>query len=256
MIRFHIKHKTKRIALSMTLFTLFLGTLQPVLAESNYWKTHTVNAAKSDLQFLDSDMSEYVMKWEDTFSALSLATNLSIDSLVKINYIKPIGLIEQDTLLYFNVGKVGAIETLEMEDSQSDNSMSNHQNDLKNQEQMQNATDSRDITDEMDISVIETTVNNDVRTPVSYTLNQFLFQGVIHWSGYKFTYYSQSVLPGGGLNIPGRHVNADGYVVDGEGYIVLANNAPIGTIIETPFGAKGKVYDRGTYGNHFDVYVR
>lgn len=89
-----------------------------------------------------------------------------------------------------------------------------------------------------------------------YSLSDLTFHGVINWGGYKFTYYSQSVLPGGGLNIPGRHVNAGGFVADGDGYIVIANSAPIGTIINTPFGYQGKVYDRGTYGNHMDVYTR
>lgn len=88
------------------------------------------------------------------------------------------------------------------------------------------------------------------------TLAQFMFDGVIYSGGYKFTYYSQSVLPGGGLSIPGRHVNADGFVSDGDGYIVLAGSAPKGTVYDTPFGYKGKIYDRGTYGNHLDVYVR
>ncbi len=83
-----------------------------------------------------------------------------------------------------------------------------------------------------------------------------MFQGVIHWSGYKFTYYSQSVLPGGGLAIPGRHVNAGGFVSDGDGYIVLAGSAPKGTVYATPFGYPGKIYDRGTVGNHLDVYTR
>lgn len=89
-----------------------------------------------------------------------------------------------------------------------------------------------------------------------YNLSDFMFSGVVYWSGYKFTYYSQSVLPGGGLSIPGRHVNADGYVSDGDGYIVLAGSAPMGTVYDTPFGYKGKIYDRGTYGNHLDVYIR
>lgn len=88
------------------------------------------------------------------------------------------------------------------------------------------------------------------------SLNQFMFDGVVYYNGYKFTYYSQSVLPGGGLSIPGRHVNADGFVSDGDGYIVLAGSAPKGTVYDTPFGYKGKIYDRGTYGNHLDVYVR
>lgn len=89
-----------------------------------------------------------------------------------------------------------------------------------------------------------------------YTLSQFLRAGVINWNGYKFTYYSQSVLPGNSLNIPGRHVNADGYVSDGSGYICLAGSAPFGTVYDTPFGYQGKIYDRGTSGNHLDVYIR
>lgn len=91
---------------------------------------------------------------------------------------------------------------------------------------------------------------------VKISLSQFMFDGVVYSGGYKFTYYSQSVLPGGGLSIPGRHVNADGFVSDGDGYIVLAGSAPLGTVYDTPFGYKGKIYDRGTYGNHLDVYVQ
>ena len=89
-----------------------------------------------------------------------------------------------------------------------------------------------------------------------YDLQTFMFNGVINWQGLKFTYYSQSVLPGGGLEIPGRHVNKDGYVSDGDGYIVLAGSAPKGTVYDTPFGYQGKIYDRGTVGNHLDVYIR
>ena len=90
----------------------------------------------------------------------------------------------------------------------------------------------------------------------AYTLGQFMHKGVINWGGYRFTYYSQSVLPGYGLRIPGRHVNGAGYVCDGNGYIVLAGSAPKGTVYPTPFGGPGKIYDRGTVGNHLDVYIR
>ena len=95
-----------------------------------------------------------------------------------------------------------------------------------------------------------------VSSNAQVSLAQFLMQGVVYSGGFKFTYYSQSVLPGGGLQIPGRHVNAAGYVSDGDGYIVLAGSAPLGTVYDTPFGFKGKIYDRGTYGNHLDVYIR
>ncbi len=89
-----------------------------------------------------------------------------------------------------------------------------------------------------------------------YTLQQFVSSGVINWGGYRFTYYSQQVLPGSGLAIPGRHLNEDGYVSDGDGFIVLAGSAPKGTVYDTPFGYQGKIYDRGTSGNHLDVYIR
>lgn len=78
-----------------------------------------------------------------------------------------------------------------------------------------------------------------------YTLADLKFQGVINWGGTKFTYYSQSVLPGGGLTIPGRHINSAGFVADSSGNIVLAAPAGIahGKIYQTPFGSPGKVYD-------------
>lgn len=93
-------------------------------------------------------------------------------------------------------------------------------------------------------------------TTALYTLSQFMRAGRINWNDLTFTYYSQSVLPGGALQIPGRHVNADGYVSDGSGYICLAGSAPMGTVYDTPFGYQGKIYDRGTSGNHLDVYIR
>ena len=93
-----------------------------------------------------------------------------------------------------------------------------------------------------------------------YSLRDLQYHGVIYWGGYKWTYYSQQVLPGGGLNIPGRHVSSSGYVSDGDGYIVLA--APSswgnvkGTVYSTPFGAPGKVYDVNAGGDSLDVYTR
>lgn len=102
----------------------------------------------------------------------------------------------------------------------------------------------------------------DVSTSGEYSLSDLMFQGVINWGGYKFTYYSQGVLPGGGLSIPGRHVNGSGFVSDGDGYIVLAAPYGIshGTVFSTPFGAAGKVYDTcatcSTSPMWLDVYTR
>lgn len=92
------------------------------------------------------------------------------------------------------------------------------------------------------------------------SFGDFMTLGRVNWGGYQWTYYSQSVLPGGGLSIPGRHVNAHGYVADGDGYIVLA--APDswgnvkGKVYKTPFGYMGKVYDVNAGGDSLDVYVK
>lgn len=99
-----------------------------------------------------------------------------------------------------------------------------------------------------------------VTTSLKYTLPQFKHNGVVHHGGKKYTYYSQSILPGRGLEIPGRHVNSDGYVADKDGYIVVASNRNIakGTVIDTPFGYKGKVYDTcaSCTKDWFDIYIK
>lgn len=94
------------------------------------------------------------------------------------------------------------------------------------------------------------------KSPSLYNLRYLRYHGIVNWNGYKYTYYSQRVLQGQGLKIPGRHINSGGYVADKDGYIVIANDRPKGTVLPTPFGYKGKVYDRGTYGNHIDVYTK
>lgn len=106
------------------------------------------------------------------------------------------------------------------------------------------------------VSEVERTAAGASPGSAVYTLEQFMFSGAVNWGGYKFTYYSQQVLPGSGLEIPGRHVNEGGYVSDADGFIVLAGSAPKGTVYDTPFGYRGKIYDRGTVGNHLDVYIR
>lgn len=105
-----------------------------------------------------------------------------------------------------------------------------------------------------------TSTNENTKSSAKYTLANFKFNGIIRDNGKKFSYYSQSVLPGTGLSIPGRHVSSAGFVSDGAGYIVLASNRgiPKGSVISTPFGAMGKVYDvcAACDSSWFDVYVK
>ena len=81
--------------------------------------------------------------------------------------------------------------------------------------------------------------------------------GVVYYNGHRETYYSQQVLPGGGLSIPGRHVAQDGTIRDGDGYICVAaalNFMPRGSTLMTSLGP-AKVYDTGCAYGTIDIYV-
>ena len=80
--------------------------------------------------------------------------------------------------------------------------------------------------------------------------------GRITFNGHQETWYSQKVLPGGGLNVPGRHVASDGTIRDKDDYIVVASDSlPKGSTILTSLGM-GKVYDTGVGNNYtIDIYT-
>ena len=79
--------------------------------------------------------------------------------------------------------------------------------------------------------------------------------GVNYYNGNMETWYSQKVLPGGGLDIPGRHVAEDGTIRDADGYIVVASdNYGYGSTVETSLGT-GKVYDNGVGHDGWDIYT-
>ena len=100
--------------------------------------------------------------------------------------------------------------------------------------------------------------NDSVGGAAIYSPNEFQNAGVINWGGYQWTYYSELILPDYGLDIPGRHTTSDGYVCDGDGYVVLAADLsmlPRYSVVDTPFGYTGKVYDTGCAYGILDVYV-
>lgn len=91
--------------------------------------------------------------------------------------------------------------------------------------------------------------------PASYSPNEFKQMGVVYDEGTRYTWYSQNVLPGGGLDIPGRHVDGNGYVADSDGRIAVASSDhPIGTELDTPFGP-ATVYDTGCANGTVDIYT-
>lgn len=123
----------------------------------------------------------------------------------------------------------------------------------KNKEE-EDTVESVPTTGYKDLSKGDTATNSDAGR--CYTLREFKSKGVINYGGYRLTYYSETVLPGGGLKIPGRHVDEEGWVVDGDGYIcVAAYNLPKGTVITLPFARNGKVYDRCGAADIIDCYI-
>ena len=97
----------------------------------------------------------------------------------------------------------------------------------------------------------------DYDTSDGISAAEFEWLGVVEENGTKYTWYSQRVLPGGGLdelNSNGRHVEG-GFVMDGDGYIAVASSDhQIGTVVDTPFG-EAKVYDTGCESGTVDVYT-
>ena len=87
---------------------------------------------------------------------------------------------------------------------------------------------------------------------------EFQWMGVVEDDEHFYTWYSERILPGGGLtelNENGRH-SEDGFVKDGDGYIAVAScDYDVGTVIDTPFGP-AKVYDTGyLQPGQVDVYT-
>lgn len=90
------------------------------------------------------------------------------------------------------------------------------------------------------------------------TTNKLTYSnGVCYYNGHRETFYSQCVLPGGGLSIPGRHVANDGTIRDKDGYIVVAANPSFyarGSRLMISLGP-AKVYDSGCAYGTIDVYT-
>lgn len=101
------------------------------------------------------------------------------------------------------------------------------------------------------------TISDEKTYSASYSSGSVLTKsgGVNYYNGWKETWYSQQVLPGGGLNIPGRYVDEGGLVRDADGYICVAcSDLAYGSVVQTSLGA-GKVYDSGCASGVIDIYT-
>lgn len=90
-----------------------------------------------------------------------------------------------------------------------------------------------------------------------FSKEEFLYSGIIDWGGWQWTYYLMSQFPGStSTPVEGRYVNNEGFVCDKDGYIILASvDLSPYTLVQTPFGYTGKVYDTGCPHGILDVYT-
>lgn len=117
-------------------------------------------------------------------------------------------------------------------------------------------TEKQTTTTERETTTKKETTTKDRSGDAKYSASQFRRDGVLHWGGWRWTWYSERVLPGNGLNIPGRHADDNGYICDKNDYICIASSTlSKGTVIDTPLGKQGKVYDSGCASDIIDVYV-
>lgn len=123
------------------------------------------------------------------------------------------------------------------------------------------STNPADDTPSSDPNSVET--NSSADSSIGQTTNYPTYntgaltpsKGVVYYNGHRETYYSQKVLPGGGLSIPGRHVAEDGTIRDSDGYICVASSdLAWGTVVETSLGT-AKVYDSGCASGTIDIYT-
>lgn len=106
---------------------------------------------------------------------------------------------------------------------------------------------------------VEEPVEEVVEDPVPdilYSSDDLRYAGVIYDGNVTYTWYSESELPGGGLDIPGRHHEL-GFVMDGDGNVCVAScDYSRGTPINVPFGyGRAIVYDYCPTSGIIDVYL-
>ena len=108
------------------------------------------------------------------------------------------------------------------------------------------------------VEIVESSVSKkpDIYCEKIYEVSEFKKLGKVKYGNFYYTWYSEKVLPGGGLKIPGRHHNNLGFVADINGFIVGASDSlPRHTVVDTPVGLKAKIYDCGPGLGIVDLYV-
>jgi len=183
-----------------------------------------------------ADEQTHVVEPGDTLSSLAATYQTTIDDILSLNdsIEDPNLIFDGETLLIFSDGqpvdrKTTSSSTTEPTETQSQTAEENTA--AATSSQTQSSTPG---------------AGSGVLNPVD---------GINYYNGVRESYYSQKVLPGGGLSIPGRHVASDGTIRDADGYIVVASdNQAKGSTGQSSLGAY-KVYDTGVGHSGIDVYT-
>ena len=185
-----------------------------------------------------ADEQTHVVEPGDTLSGLAATYQTTIDDIMALNASieDPNLIFDGETLLIFSDGQT--VDSKEATNSSANASSSESQ-----------------TTSESTAAASASTSQASASTPSSGSGVLNPVDGINYYNGVRESYYSQNVLPGGGLNIPGRHVASDGTIRDADGYIVVASdNQAKGSTGQSSLGAY-KVYDTGVGHSGIDVYT-
>ncbi|OTN75569.1 hypothetical protein A5886_000643 [Enterococcus sp. 8G7_MSG3316] len=184
-----------------------------------------------------ADEQTHVVEPGDTLSSLAASYETTIDDIMALNdsIEDPNLIFDGETLLIFSDS-----QTVERKETSNSADTSNSEN----QTVAESTTAASAASSQAQTST--PSAGSGVLNPVD---------GINYYNGVRESYYSQKVLPGGGLTIPGRHVASDGTIRDADGYIVVASdNQAKGSTGQSSLGAY-KVYDTGVGHSGIDVYT-
>ncbi len=183
-----------------------------------------------------ADEQTHVVEPGDTLSSLAATYQTTIDDILSLNdsIADPNLIFDGETLLIFSDGQ--PVDRTTTSSSTTEPTETQSQTDEENTAAATNSQTQSSTPG----------AGSGVLNPVD---------GINYYNGVRESYYSQKVLPGGGLSIPGRHVASDGTIRDADGYIVVASdNQTKGSTGQSSLGAY-KVYDTGVGHSGIDVYT-
>lgn len=229
----------KAIATIILIITLGGCGVKPMDSQEN----DSINTYDTAVRVIETPDAKMVKN-----ESREVSSNISEDSASKKeNYVESVCSDNDIEVIEYNIE---LYESTNEEDDIVGNTFSVTEETASTDIQIAEDTDKEDTDNDVD------KISEEQQSTPECSASDLQSSGVIYWGGWRWTWYSQNVLPGGGLSIPGRHIDESGYVCDENDYICLAaTSLSQGTVVDTPFGKQGKVYDSGCAYGTLDVYT-